>query len=117
MKAINLYVYKNSRLGGCSNGGISERYDEVLLLCDDGNIDVDTDDMPENLCKIVTCEIGGTEYKHIEPVARVNKGSVGWMSGGCFVGCSDGRFHRLSQYPLSLHDRQETHERYEAMNN
>ena len=118
MRALPLYVYKTPKLGDCSNGGVSAKYDEILLLCNEGNVEIDPDNLPENLCKIVTRTIGGRPvYSYVEPVKPKDSGCVGWMAGGCYVGTSDGRFHRLSQYPLSLHDRQETSEQYEMMNN
>lgn len=114
MKAISLYVYKH-RNEDCSNGGISSRYSEVLIECEDGYIDIDENNIPENFCKVVKRYFGNETYLHIEPYARPDKGCVGWMSGGCFCSSCDSRFSRISQYPLSLHDRQETQELYDLM--
>ena len=116
MKAINLYIYK-SRHGDSSNGGISSRYSEVLIECEDGYIEVDENNIPENFCKVVKRHFGGETYLHIEPYKDTDKGCVGWMAGGCFCFSSDSRFTRISQYPLSLHDRQETQELYDRMFN
>ena len=115
MRALRVHVYSNRKFKGCSNNGISEKYDNILLLCDDGNIEVNMDNPPENLCKTVVRRIGVKEYQHIEPVAVIDKGCVGWMSGGSYAGSCDERFRRISDYPLSIHDRQETTEQYERM--
>lgn len=63
--------------------------------------------------KLVTRQIGGREYKHVEPVGIVPAGMIGWMAGGTFVYSSDSRFP--NQYPLSLHDRTETAKQYERL--
>lgn len=113
MKALPISIYKDSRFGDCSNNGISNRYREVLLICDEGFINIDENNPPENLVKLVTRQLFGREYKHIEPVARPN--GVGWMSGGSLVYSCDSRFRRMSEYPLCLHDRQETQEQYDRL--
>lgn len=107
MKALPISVYTNSRYAGCSNGGITEQYDQLLLVCDDGFIDVDEKDPPENLVKIVSRRFGTREYRHVEPVARPTPGCAGWMAGGALAYSCDSRFTALSLYPLSVHDRQE----------
>ena len=112
MKALPINVFK-SNLGDCTNGGISSRYDRLLLVCEEGYVNIDENDPPENLVKIVTRNLFGKEYKHIEPVASPS--GIGWMSGGNLGYCSDGRFSKMSQYPLSIHDRQESQELYDAM--
>lgn len=117
MKALPISVFQNPTYKGCSNGGITERFDRLLLVCEDGFVDVDETNPPENLVKIVTRNFGGKEYKHIEPVASTAPGAVGWMSGGALAYSSDSRFSRLSQYPLCVHDRQETQEQYDSMFN
>lgn len=113
MRAIRIDVYRNELYNGCSNGGITERYDELLLVCDDGNIEIDENNLPENLVKMVSRNLRGGEYKHIEPYAPATQ--FGWMAGGLVAGCSDCRFFKMSQYPLSIHDRQETRERYNQL--
>lgn len=116
MKALPISVYKTDRLGDCTNGGITSRYDTLLLICEDGFISVDEDNPPENLVKIVTRRYaGGKEYKHIEPYALTDSGCVGWMAGGNLAYSSDSRFRRMSEYPLSVHDRQETQAQYDTM--
>lgn len=114
MKALPINVYKD-RSGDCSNGGITSRYDRLLLVCDDGFIEVDENNPPENLVFIKVRHFGGVEYKHIEPVAHCDSNCVGWMDGGAIGYTCDSRFSRMSEYPLNIHDRQETQEQYDMM--
>lgn len=111
MKALPISIYTDKRIGDCSNNGISSRFKEVLLICETGFIEVDENNPPENLVKLVTRKLFGKEYKHIEPVARPT--GVGWMSGGSIVYSCDSRFREMSEYPLMLHDRQESQEEYD----
>lgn len=113
MKALPLYVYSNKGFKGCSNNGISEKYDRLLLIHEEGFIDIDENDLPENLVKVVTRNLFGREYKHIEPYKKADK--VGYMSGGSLAYSSDSRFRKVSEYPLSIHDRQETQEQYDQL--
>lgn len=117
VKALPIDVYRDARRKGydCTNGGITSRYDTLLLICEEGYETVDLDNPPENLVKIVTRHLFGKEYKHIEPYAKVDSGCVGWMSGGNIASSCDSRFSRMSRYPLSVHDRQETQEQYDAL--
>ena len=103
MHTLSVYVYKDTFSKGCSNHGISEKFDRLLLICEDGNIIVDENDIPENLVKMVTRQIFGKEHKHIEPYRAAT--GRGWMAGGAFAYTSDSRFPH--KYPLSIHDRQE----------
>ena len=111
-KALKLEIYK-SKFGDCSNGGISSRFNEVLILCPDGNYEVDLENPPENLCILVKREILGEIHMHVEPWAKAN--GVGWMAGGCVVDTPDSRWSRLkgNYYPLKLHDRMETQKDYD----
>lgn len=111
MRAISVSIYENKEIGNCSNHGISERFKNILIACDDGFIDVNGDE--ENLCKVVKRVIFGQEYVHVEPVAQPK--GIGWMAGGSVVYSSDSRFNKISQYPLALHDRCESKEMYEAL--
>ena len=110
MKALPVDIYKH-RGGDCSNHGISERHNEILLICPDGFVDIDEDNPPDNLCKVVKRNLFGRDYYHVEPVTRPN--GVGWMYGGCVVCTSDSRFR--FDYPLKLHDRTESQEMYDMM--
>lgn len=114
MRALSVDIY-NWSLGNCSNHGISERFKEVLVECPDGPIEIDDNNPPENLCKVVTRHLFGKDYKHVEPIARPN--GVGWMHGGCIVDSSDSRWHELTgiSYPLHLHDRCESQKLYNEL--
>lgn len=112
MKALPLSIYKDKG-GDCSNGGISSRFNEVLLICEEGYVEIDENNLPENLVKLVVRNLFGREYKHIEPVARPK--GVGWMAGGTIVYSCDSRFRRMSEYPLSFHDRCESQELYDEL--
>lgn len=117
MRALPLGIYENKRIGNCSNHGISSRYKEILLICEDGFVEIDENNPPENLVKLVVRNLFGREYKHLEPYRRFDEGCVGWMMGGTYAGSSDSRFTRISSYPLPLHDRQETQELYNLLSN
>lgn len=116
MKALPISVYKSPAYEGCSNGGITERFDRLLLVCEDGFIEVDETNPPENLVRIVTRFFGFGQYKYIEPWASPDSGCAGWMAGGALAYSCDSRFRGMSEYPLSVHDRQETQEQYSAAN-
>lgn len=61
--------------------------------------------------KLVTRNIMGTIYKHIEPVERPSAGFSGWMFGGHIAYTSDSRWSELvNAYPLKIHDRSESRE-------
>jgi hypothetical protein len=111
MRALPIDVYRENSLGDCTNGGISSVYDRLLLLCEDGQVEIDPENPPENLVKIVERNLFGRIHKHIEPVARPE--GAGWMYGGNIACTSDSRFN--SDYPLKIHDRQESWELYESM--
>ena len=111
MKALRVSIFKDSKIGTCSNNGISERFNEILLLCEDGFVDVNGDE--ENLCKVDSITFGGRTHYFVRPVAEPT--GIGWMSGGSLVYSCDSRFRDLSEYPLCLHDRQESAEQYGAL--
>lgn len=113
MKALPIEVFSNKTFRGCSNGGISERFDTLLLICEDGFIDVDESNPPENLVKVVTRSLYDGEYKHIEPYKKATE--IGYMAGGSYASSPDSRFSKISKYPLSIHDRQESQELYDAL--
>lgn len=114
MKALPINVYKSNH-GDCSNGGITSKYSELLLIHDRGYIDIDENNLPENLVKIVTRRLFGKTYMHIEPVKPVSDGCIGYMAGGAIGYSCDGRFSELSEYPLNIHDRQESQSLYNQL--
>lgn len=111
---IEVYVTKRKRDCDCTNGGISDIYEQLLLVCDEGYVTVDEENLPENLVKVVTRNFGIGTYKHIEPVARPIE--LCWMDGGNLAYSCDSRFNRLAGgYPLCIHDRQEKQEAYDML--
>ena len=107
--SADIYAAKDCRYD-TSNGGISSRFDEVFIECERGPLEFDTDDLPENFVRVG--EIMGHVYAR--PWRDPDKGSVGWMAGGSLVYTSDSRFRQfVNEYPIMLHDRQETREEYD----
>lgn len=116
LKALPVDVYRSRNIGDCTNGGVSSRFDKLLVLCDRGFINVDMDNPPDNLCKIVHRNLFGRDVYHIAPVAEPK--GAGWMAGGNFAHTSDSRFSDMCghQYgALAIHDRQETWEQYDIL--
>lgn len=116
MKAlpIEVYVTKRHRDCDCTNGGISSKYEQLLLVCDEGYVTVDEENPPENLVKVVTRNFGFGTYKHIEPVAGPIE--LGWMDGGNLAYSCDSRFSEMSGgYALGIYDRQDTQDEYNAL--
>ena len=118
MKAIGVSVYKNAAYAGCSNGGITERFDTLLLVCEDGYIDIDENDPPENLVVYVERCIGGRRCGYIEPFADPPAGRTPYMSGGAYAASCDSRFSDMigGMYgAVPVHDRTETWEEYDLL--
>lgn len=114
MRALLLFVYRHG--ADCTNGGISSRTDRILVACEDGSEEIDeTKPLPENLFRIENTGWGDKPHLALVPFAKVKPGNVGWMMGGNFAYSSDSRFSKLSQYPLGIHDRQETEDEYRLL--
>lgn len=97
-----------------SNGGISSKFDEVLVLNPEGYVKIDLDDPPENLCIYVKRTLfGNEEHDYIQPYAPVKDGYLGYMDGGTVCDTCDSRFP--GKHPLPLHDRQETQKHYDFL--
>ena len=115
MKALSIDVYRRNGVD-CTNGGISGKYNTLLVLCDDGNVTIDPDNLPENLVKVVHRHLFGRDVYHIEPV--VSPTGAGWMAGGNYAASCDSRFNNLigNIYgAVSVHDRQESWEMYDML--
>lgn len=114
VKALPVYIFKNEG-SDCSNGGISSRYNEILVECPDGFVEVDLDNPPPNFCVIVKRMLWGEKHYYVRPYAEPS--GVGWMYGGCIVDSSDSRWHRATEidYPLHLHDMTESQELYDML--
>lgn len=107
MRGLLCQVYRASWNGGDpSNGGISSRCDEVILvgLGPKAEIFEPTPRCPA--VRLVRRTLGdGPVYLHAEPLDQP-EGRVGPMAGGSFIYSCDSRFP--SDYPIGLHDRFET---------
>jgi len=103
MKAIRLTVYYNPKYRGCANGGISERFDELLLAHGEGYMEINGDE--ENLVQLVRREIGGRDVYHLAPMD--DKGQ--YSAGGSYADSCDNRFCELHGVygALAIHDRKE----------
>lgn len=110
VQGLRVYVYRNKSIGDCTNGGISSRYDTLILVGKgvEGPEIVDLDDPPENAAKLVRRFLpwlGPDPFMHIEPLD-----GKWYMAGGNIAYTSDSRFP--SPYPLQIHDRTESTEEY-----
>lgn len=117
MKALPVRVFKNPLYKECSNDGITKKYDELLLVCDEGYIDIDETNLPENLVILVKKFVAGRPANYIRPYADVPDGCVGYMSGGAYAASSDGRFDRMVEMygAVPVHDRVETYEQNDRL--
>lgn len=108
MKGLIISVYRDARLGDCTNNGISSQFDELTLVGEGipEIFDV-TEDRPA--VKVVKRDLWSDRkrareiYLHLEPVdERFNAGR--WlMAGGNWAYTCDSRFP--ANHPLSIHDR------------
>lgn len=107
MKALPIDVYRRKGVD-CTNDGISSKYDSLLLMCDEGFIDVNESNPPENLVKVKKRFLFGENVYSIVPYNEPT--CAGWMFGGNFAYTSDSRFHRMVEGvygAVAIHDRQE----------
>ena len=116
IRALPVSVYRDADGHDCTNGGISSRHRQLLLICDEGFLEVDENDPPENLVRVVKRHLFGRDIYHIEPVAQPN--GAGWMMGGNYAASCDSRFSKAvggTYGAVPVHDRQESWEQYEAL--
>lgn len=113
MKGLLVSIYTDAQFGDSSNGGISGRFKEALLVgAGVPEIFDELDSRPT--VKLVTRWAGtDREYHHVEPVGKWAGSGVGPMFGGSFCYTSDSRFP--NSYPLPIHDRWESAELYETL--
>ena len=100
IKCLSVDVYKFP-LGDCTNGGVSGKFSTLLIPCEDGNVVVDSENLPENFCVV---------EKRISIVPYALKKSGKWtMMGGNFAFTSDSRFKECTEswQPLPIYDRVE----------
>ena len=120
VKGLHVYILQPS-LGNSSNGGLSSRCASVTLVGETVSGPFEPDDASPAV-KLVKRVINGEVVIHAEPVQPVRPGNIGYMAGGAFIHTSDSRFGEAlralghSGYcAISLHDRQETQETYDAL--
>ena len=95
---INVYTSGNS---DCSNNGVSVTHiDNLVVACENGYVtDADVQERGLKVMQLITRQIGGREYKHLQEM-----GETRWvMFGGNYASTSDSRFPH--NYPLAIHDR------------
>ena len=117
-RALPINVYRQADCGDCTNGGVTSKYERLLLLCNEGFVDVDLDNPPEELVRVVSRDLFGKVVYHIEPFASVKKGNIGWMMGGNYAATSDSRFADMVggiYGAIPVHDRQETQDLYDLL--
>ena len=110
INCLSVGVYR-SRLGDCTNGGISSRFDELLVFCHDGPRSFFSEhELPLNFCTVERCY----GVAHIVPAMVTEDGQIvprpgWWMFGGNIADTSDSRWRELTYlgYPLHIHDRKE----------
>ena len=119
MRGVSVNIFR-SDLGDCTNGGVTSprnSQDKIVVVFDpeiqDGNYHLERcKDDDRFICLRVVRR--GT-YMHCEVIGEKKPGHVGPMAGGNYVGSSDSRFSRVSEYPLPVHDRFETQDQYNLL--
>lgn len=107
-RAISLYIYKN-KAGDCSNGGISNKYNEVIIEHPEGNIILEENNLPENFVIVDEIVLGDFVHYFLRPADGnpLHKNHNQWQYGGTICYSSDSRWREIFPYPLCLHDRHE----------
>ena len=118
------YVLKSNRLGDCTNGGISSKYD-TLYLCNDNVTKADvleyckeTGENPQRFLKVDKLKWHSGEYVRLVQLVHPNDDrAIGGMAGGNYLESSDSRFSEITgiSYPVAIHDRYETQEQYDLL--
>ncbi len=109
MKGLLVGIYQSKEIGNCSNGGISSHVKSVIL-CGPGLPEI-FEANEKSPAVMLDKKMGN--YLYCYPANGRDPSKVGWMMGGTFVYSSDSRFP--SDYPIPLHDRQETEKEYEIL--
>lgn len=97
-------VYRDSKLGDCTNNGISAHASDLYILAEQkGPFE------PEDIRQCVYIEwreVCGEQYIDCKPAYFPKRW---YMAGGNFLYTSDSRFREItkSKYPISIHDRYE----------
>lgn len=110
-KGLLVYVYRNAEFGGCTNGGVTDKFTKLTLVGDGVEGPFEVDDGEPYL------ELVRNAYRvHAEPRNFGDvSGLVGPMFGGNFVYSSDSRFRKVCPAPIPVHDRYETQEQNDVL--
>ncbi len=114
MKGIGVSIYRTNAFGDATNGGISSKVNSATLI-GEGMPELFEPDTKSPGLRIVKRMFGSRPYYHCEPLEGRDPKNVGWMFGGNFVYTSDSRYNRLTNYPMPIHDRQESQSSYDAL--
>lgn len=125
MGGLTVSIFK-SDMGDCSNGGISGKFTEAMVVgVERGNWDPSTE-LPE-LPRVMLKQGAYPGIAVAVPVQETPDGQwvpdgegIGPMMGGCYISCSDSRFVEAVEKitgarfygAVPLHDRWETPEQY-----
>lgn len=103
---LRVWIFR-SNLGDCTNGGVTATAEQAILFgIPGGNVEREDVKPGDVVLRVrVRTMFDGHEYVYAEPVR--SDGLIG-AAGGNFVYSSDSRFHRVCDYPISVHDRFET---------
>lgn len=104
LRGLPAYIYRTDRVD-CSAGGISSRYDRVIVVGPNvPPVFAVTDDSPAVEVGTVTF-LGRTSY-HLRPAGESGKR---YMFGGTFIHSTDSRFRALFPFggAVAFHDRHE----------
>lgn len=130
MRVMDLNVYRHDYSDSWdpnydpTNGGVSGRYNSIMVVCDTGNNEnIDPDNPPENLFMLV-----GSSYSNsprLVPRRATPNGLVGPMFGGNYADTSDSRWGKMVAkhfgdayrftHCLPIFDRYETPEQYRIL--
>jgi len=112
-------VYYNPQFRGCANGGISERFDRLILVGENlrGFEEVDLDNPAENVVYLAKRHLFGRDIYHVEPMDGVHatkwtgkKEKRWYASGGSYASTCDSRLGEATDGfygALAIHDRTE----------
>jgi hypothetical protein len=104
MKGLLVALYETKDRINCSNGGISSRCKNVLLV-GIGIPEILEESEEHPPVHIVEREVYGEKYLTAYPIEPCPSNKAGYMFGGTFIYSSDSRFP--ATYPVPLHDRTE----------
>ena len=113
-KGLVVEIFRPANFPDCTNNGISGKVHKAILT-GYGMTELfePSSDCPE--LKIVCRILQGKKYYHCEPISGLIPHNVGWFMGGNFVYSCDGRYRNVIEYPMPIHDRQETQEQYNSL--